>query len=124
MTEITYCNKTHYRISLIDKAEPTQVVDAPAVYVAAYVAASLCTSFHLNFSSALPRLLLDNLAGASGYANRVTPPSPMPRPRPPALLRRPQRHKVAADADINMKNNNTCKFQPRHVGVELTIKTS
>ncbi|AQK55183.1 SEC1-family transport protein SLY1 [Zea mays] len=68
----------------IDKPRQ-QVADAPAVYflrptqanadrVAADAAASLYASFHLNFSSALPRPLLDRLAAAtaaSGSAHRV-----------------------------------------------------
>ncbi|CAD6248838.1 unnamed protein product [Miscanthus lutarioriparius] len=68
----------------IDKPRQ-QVADAPAVYflrptqanadrVAADATASLYASFHLNFSSALPRPLLDRLAAAtaaSGSAHRV-----------------------------------------------------
>ncbi|XP_062221375.1 SEC1 family transport protein SLY1-like [Phragmites australis] len=68
----------------IDKPRQ-QVPDAPAVYflrptpanadrVAADAAAALYSSFHLNFSSALPRPLLDRLAAAaaaSGSAHRI-----------------------------------------------------
>ncbi|CAN6279483.1 unnamed protein product [Urochloa humidicola] len=68
----------------IDKPRQ-RVPDAPAVYllrptqanadrVAADAAAALYASFHLNFSSALPRPLLDRLASAaaaSGSAHRV-----------------------------------------------------
>ncbi|CAL5056651.1 unnamed protein product [Urochloa decumbens] len=68
----------------IDKPRQ-RVPDAPAVYllrptqanadrVAADAAAALYASFHLNFSSALPRPLLDRLASAaaaSGSAHRI-----------------------------------------------------
>lgn len=69
----------------IDK-QRQRVADVPAVYflrptqanadrVAADAAAALYASFHLNFSPALPRPLLDSLAAAtaaSGSAHRVT----------------------------------------------------